>query len=213
MRRDIHGSVSSDRGIAATVLGGLSAARYRSFASKRFTRKPGKIVQTCPFLLHACPAIVLVQNLIHVALFDIPPPILIVISDPHGGLRIFNRRVLIEIRVGPIKTILVGMIEHATTVAFLLIGGGLLSPLSASSGCRSFATSRVGVLACLSQSSIRFCSQVFCSIYVLAGTSRKEAVDVLLVDKLVKALALIRLLEGALHCANLWRALLVAKSS
>jgi hypothetical protein len=44
MCRDIHGSVSSDRGIAATVLGGISAARYRPLAAKRFARKPGESV-------------------------------------------------------------------------------------------------------------------------------------------------------------------------
>jgi hypothetical protein len=46
MGRDIHGSVTSDRGIAATVLRGLSASRYRTFTTKIFTRKPGKILLT-----------------------------------------------------------------------------------------------------------------------------------------------------------------------
>jgi hypothetical protein len=55
-----------------------------------------------------------------------------------------------KIRVGPIKSILVDMIENAATGALRLMGGGLLSQLRARSRRRRFATRRVGVLASLS---------------------------------------------------------------
>ena len=100
--------------------------------------------------------IILVHRRIHVAFLDIPPHILIVVSDPCRGLRILYRRVLIKVRVEPIKTLLVDMIENTATGALLLIGGGLLSSLCTSSGCRSFATSRVSVFARLSQGSLCF---------------------------------------------------------
>jgi hypothetical protein len=62
-----------------------------------------------------------VHGRIHVALFDIPPPILIEISDPYGGLSILNRGVLIIVRVEPVNTLLVDMIKTSATGALLLI--------------------------------------------------------------------------------------------
>ena len=65
--------------------------------------------------------IVLLHGRIHVPLFDIPPPILIEISDPHGGLSRLNRGVLIKVRVEPVNTLFVDMIKTSATGALLLI--------------------------------------------------------------------------------------------
>ncbi len=59
-----------------------------------------------------------------------------------------------------------------------------------SSGRRRFTTSHDGLPARLSESRLCLCSQVFRGIHVLADTSRKIAVDVLLADQLVKVLVL-----------------------
>ena len=62
------------------------------------------------------------------------------------------------------------MIENAATGALLLIGGGRLSPLCVRSWCRNFATSRVSILARLSQRRLCLGRQTLSGIHVGADT-------------------------------------------
>jgi hypothetical protein len=88
---------------------------------KRSLYRMHTIRQQAAIDLQHSAGIVLVHGRIHVALFDIPPPILIEISDPYGGLSILNRGVLIIVRVEPVNTLLVDMIKTSATGALLLI--------------------------------------------------------------------------------------------
>ena len=133
----------------------------------RFTLQRSKILLAQPLSLHTPTSIVLVHGMIYVTLFDVPPPILIVIPEPHGGLSILNRG------VDSINTLLVAIIKTSTPGALLLMCGRRpISSLRAGYWCREFATSRVNVFARLPQRRLGFRSQTIRGIHVGADTSR-----------------------------------------
>ena len=137
----------------------------------RFTLQRSKILLAHPLSLHTPTSIVLVHGMIYVSLFDVPPPILILIPDPHGGLSILNRGVRIKVSVNSINKLLVALIKTSTPGALMLMCG-LMSLLRAGYWCREFANSRVSVFARLPQRRLGFRSQTFRGIHVGADTSR-----------------------------------------
>ena len=80
----------------------ILTARYPEICPKvQQNRQAGDV------FVDASTSVILRQSWIQVTFFDLPSPNRIVVSNPNRRSRILNRRVLIKIRMGPIKTIIV----------------------------------------------------------------------------------------------------------